>query len=133
MNSKNAGESFRVSNHAFNHAGLLIGQAAPPPASGPQVQALLLIVPVAGDAASLRRRCLWPEGRMGRSKTTEAKMRKYSLAELFNFTRAELFALHATILTELAALTDTADRDIALGNLRLIRRALAQHGPVPVL
>jgi hypothetical protein len=58
-------------------------------------------------------------------------MRTYSLTELFNLTRAELFALHAVIVAELAGITDACQRDIVLGNLRLIRRALAQRRPVP--
>lgn len=54
-------------------------------------------------------------------------MRAYSLNELFNLTRAELFALHADIANELAALPDGSDeRAIALDNLRTIRRVLAQ-------
>jgi hypothetical protein len=60
-----------------------------------------------------------------RSKTKETKLRVYSLSELFRLTRAELFALHAQIVAELPALTKT-DRDVALNNVRKIRRVLAQ-------
>ncbi|HEY2068127.1 MAG TPA: hypothetical protein VGG48_01120 [Rhizomicrobium sp.] len=52
-------------------------------------------------------------------------MRDYSLSELFNFTRAELFALHARIAAELPALSETG-RAKALENLRRLRRVLAQ-------
>ncbi len=53
-------------------------------------------------------------------------MRAYSLNELFRLTRAELFALHAKIAAKLSEMPDTAaERHIALGNLRLIRRVLA--------
>jgi hypothetical protein len=51
-------------------------------------------------------------------------MRTYSRDELFRLTRAELFALHARIVAELATLRD-ADRAVGLGNLRNIRSALA--------
>ena len=54
-------------------------------------------------------------------------MRAYSLSELFNLTRAELFALHARIAAGLPALGE-ADREVALDNLRKLRRVLAhQH------
>jgi hypothetical protein len=58
-------------------------------------------------------------------------MRTYSLIELFNLTRAELFALHSVIVAELAGITDAGQRDLALGNLRLIRCALARRRPSP--
>jgi hypothetical protein len=51
-------------------------------------------------------------------------MRAYSLIELFNLTRAELFSLHAKIATELPGLSES-DTEIALENLRNIRRVLA--------
>ena len=51
-------------------------------------------------------------------------MRNYSLNELFNFTRAELFALHAKIVAEMPFLTD-AECIRALETLRGIRRVLA--------
>jgi len=51
-------------------------------------------------------------------------MRAYSLSELFNLTRNELFDLHARIVAELPTLPE-ADRNIALGNLRCIRRVLS--------
>jgi hypothetical protein len=54
-------------------------------------------------------------------------MRTLSLIELFNLTRAELFALHAEIVTEITAEpADTAAYQIALQNLREIRQALAR-------
>ena len=57
-------------------------------------------------------------------------MRVYSLTELFCMTRAELFALHAQIASELAALPDgSSDRPVALDLLRAIRRVLARPGP----
>ena len=53
-------------------------------------------------------------------------MRAYSLNELFNLTRAELFALHTDIASELAALPEgSEERVVALSNLRCIRRVLA--------
>ena len=59
-------------------------------------------------------------------------MRTYSLTELFCLTRNELFALHAKIVAELAALPEGAEgRLAALDNLRLIRCALARHRPAP--
>ena len=66
----------------------------------------------------------WPSAALTRSRAKEIKMRAYSLSELFNFTRAELFALHARLCAELPALP-AADRDTALENLRKLRRILA--------
>jgi len=57
-------------------------------------------------------------------------MRAYSLSELFNLTRAELFALHSRIAGELPSLADV-DRDTALENLRRIRRVLAHARVAP--
>lgn len=57
-------------------------------------------------------------------------MRAYSLTELFCMTRAELFALHTSIVAELATLPES-DRTVALDILRQIRRALAQSRPGP--
>jgi len=57
-------------------------------------------------------------------------MRDYSLSELFNFTRAELFALHTRITAELPTLCE-ADRETALDNLRKLRRVLAHPQNVP--
>ena len=51
-------------------------------------------------------------------------MRAYSLSELFDLTRRELFALHARIVSELPTLSE-ADHKIALETLRRIRRVLA--------
>ena len=59
-------------------------------------------------------------------------MRSYSLKELFRLARRELFALHAEIVAELATLPEgSLDREVALGNLRLIRRVLAQPALTP--
>ncbi|HEX3666798.1 MAG TPA: hypothetical protein VHU23_16355 [Rhizomicrobium sp.] len=51
-------------------------------------------------------------------------MRAYSLIELFNLTRAELFTLHAKITAELPWLCES-DYHVALENLRNIRCVLA--------
>jgi len=57
-------------------------------------------------------------------------MRVWTLNELFRLTRAELFALHRCIVTDMAALPDGhSDRDVALANLRAIRPVL---GPWPL-
>lgn len=52
-------------------------------------------------------------------------MRNYTLTELFTLSRNELFALHAQIFAALTAPNREADNDIARGNLRRIRRVLA--------
>ncbi len=53
-------------------------------------------------------------------------MRAYSLPELKNLTRNQLFALHAEIVAELASLPETsADATIAQANLQLIRSAIS--------
>lgn len=57
-------------------------------------------------------------------------MRAYSLNELFRLTRAELFALHARITAEVPTLCET-DREVALDNLRKLRRVLAHPQNVP--
>lgn len=57
-------------------------------------------------------------------------MRAYSLSELFTLTRAELFALHAKIVSDLAALHD-AERAVAFDNLRKLRRVLANPRNAP--
>ena len=57
-------------------------------------------------------------------------MRAYSLMELFNLTRAELFSLHAKVVAELPELSGD-DVEIALENLRNIRRVLAQPRCAP--
>jgi hypothetical protein len=57
-------------------------------------------------------------------------MRAYSLMELFNLTRAELFSLHAKIVAELPELSGS-DAEVALENLRRIRRVLAQPRCAP--
>ncbi len=51
-------------------------------------------------------------------------MRAYSLIELFNLTRAELFSLHAKITAELPTLSES-DAEVALENLRNVRRVLS--------
>jgi hypothetical protein len=57
-------------------------------------------------------------------------MRAYSLSELFNLTRHELFDLHARIVAELPTLPET-EHQIALENLRRIRCVLAQPRLAP--
>lgn len=53
-------------------------------------------------------------------------MRAYSLTELMNLTRPELFALHRQIIDALALLPEgSPERVIALGTLRYIRGVLA--------
>jgi hypothetical protein len=66
-----------------------------------------------------------PSAAIARSRTTEIKMRAYSLSELFSFTRSELFALHSQIVGNLWSLSDT-DRETALETLRNLRRVLTQ-------
>ena len=59
-------------------------------------------------------------------------MRAYTLTELMSLTRAEVFALHRQIADALALVPeDSAERFIALANLRDIRRVLAQPGLAP--
>ena len=59
-------------------------------------------------------------------------MRTYLIQDLFRLTRAELFQLHAEILTELSALPeDSADYRQGLDALRLIRSFLARRGLAP--
>ena len=57
-------------------------------------------------------------------------MLAYSLLELLNLTRAELFSLHAKIVAELPKLSE-CDTEVALENLRRIRRVLAQPRCAP--
>ena len=57
-------------------------------------------------------------------------MRAYSLGELFNLTRRELFALHARIVAELPALSED-DYLICLETLRRIRRVLGHPHYAP--
>jgi hypothetical protein len=57
-------------------------------------------------------------------------MRVYSLSELFNLTRQQLFDLHALIVAELPVLTES-DYTIALENLRRIRRVLSHPTVAP--
>lgn len=54
-------------------------------------------------------------------------MRTYSLTELMNLTRAELFGLHRQIVDAIALLPDgSPERLAALGTLRNIRRVIAR-------
>lgn len=54
-------------------------------------------------------------------------MRAYSLTELMNLTRNELFALHRQIADALATLPEgSPERLTALANLRDIRRVIAR-------
>jgi hypothetical protein len=70
--------------------------------------------------------------RCARSKTKEKKMRTYSLSELMSLTRAELFALHRQIVTDLALLPEgSPERLTALATLRYIRRVLARREFAP--
>jgi hypothetical protein len=69
-------------------------------------------------------RCLGRTAAITRPGTKEIKMRAYSLTELFNLTRSELFALYAGIAADLPALSET-ERETALENLRKLRRVLA--------
>ena len=69
---------------------------------------------------------------MSAVETKETNMRAYSLNELFRLTRTELLALRANVVAELASLPETsADREIALINLRNIRRALTKFTIAP--
>ena len=59
-------------------------------------------------------------------------MRAYTLTELMSLTRAEVFALHRQIADALALVPeDSAERFIALANLRAIRRVLARRDFMP--
>ncbi|HWB50487.1 MAG TPA: hypothetical protein VG651_15360 [Stellaceae bacterium] len=59
-------------------------------------------------------------------------MRAYSLTELMNLTRNELFALHRQITDDLALLPESSpERDMALTTLRYIRRVLARREFAP--
>ena len=59
-------------------------------------------------------------------------MRAYSLTELMNLTRNELFALHRQIAEALALLpAGSAERLTALATLRDIRRVLARREFAP--
>lgn len=55
-------------------------------------------------------------------------MRLYTLHDLLKLSRAALFALHARITQELAAMPPTSpDRQTALANLRNISRVLSRY------
>lgn len=59
-------------------------------------------------------------------------MRAYSLTELMNLTRNELFALHRQIADALALLPESSpEREAALATLRNIRRVLARREFAP--
>ncbi len=59
-------------------------------------------------------------------------MRAYTLTELMNLTRSELFALHRKITDALALLPEGApERLTAVANLRNIRRVLARNHFAP--
>ena len=59
-------------------------------------------------------------------------MRAYTLTELMNLTRAELFALHRQVVDALAQLPEASpERLIALANLRAIRQVLARPNLSP--
>ena len=57
-------------------------------------------------------------------------MREYSMSELLNLTRPELFRLQAKLLTELSSLDDE-ELAMAHENLRRIRRILLYPRYVP--
>ncbi len=59
-------------------------------------------------------------------------MKVWTLNELFRLTRNELVALHRRVVADLVPLPlDHPDRELALGNLRNIRRALARSENTP--
>jgi hypothetical protein len=59
-------------------------------------------------------------------------MRAYTLNELMSLTRTELFALYRRIVSALALLPQgSAERLIALANLRHIRRMLSRPNAAP--
>ena len=59
-------------------------------------------------------------------------MQAYSLTELMNLTRAELFALHRQVVAALAQLSEgSPERITALITLRYIRRVLARCESAP--
>ena len=59
-------------------------------------------------------------------------MRTYSLTELMNLTRAELFALHRQITDAIVRLPEGSPEHLtALANLRNIRRVLARREFAP--
>jgi len=91
--------------------------------------ALLLFVPVAGDATALSGALASSEGRDGRGqKLTEEKMRVLTINELLGMTRKELCDLAAHIATRLPTYRDGSPaRTAALINLRNIRWALARR------
>ena len=93
------------------------------PGSSPGYTEVLLFVPVASDAADLLRRGFGRKAAITRPETKENKMRAYSLSELFNLTRRELFDLHARIAAALPTLPEP-EYEVALENLRRIRRVL---------
>jgi len=57
-------------------------------------------------------------------------MRAYSLNELFNLTRGELFALHTRIVIELSELSGN-DYAVAVENIRRIRCVLTHPRYAP--
>ena len=59
-------------------------------------------------------------------------MRAYTLTELMNLTRAELFALHRQVVDDLAKLPEnSAERRIAFATLRDIRRVFSSRSLSP--
>jgi hypothetical protein len=71
-----------------------------------------------------------PDGRDCAVENEGDKMRAHSLSELFHLTRAELFALYYRIADDLPSLSDL-EYEIALENLRRIRRVLSHYGRTP--
>ena len=71
-----------------------------------------------------------PSAAITRSGTKEIAMREYSMSELLNLTRPELFRLQAKLLTELSSLDDE-ELAMARENLRRIRCILMYPRYVP--
>jgi hypothetical protein len=95
--------------------------------------ALLHFVPVARDAAaSSVAQGLRQKAAIGAVKTMEATMRVLSIKELMRLTRVELTDLFVRISNALPDMPESSEnRQIALINLRNIRKVLARHDLMP--
>jgi hypothetical protein len=112
---------------AFSHRRRLLAASASAFAKAPADRdALLHFVPVARDAARLRRRRgLCRKAAIGAARTTEEIMRALTIEELMLLTRVELTRLLAQIKSDLSELPDDSeDREAALTSLRNIRHVL---------
>ncbi|MFZ0424244.1 MAG: hypothetical protein WAL80_15325 [Xanthobacteraceae bacterium] len=91
--------------------------------------ALLLFVPVAGDAPAFSGAGASSEGRDWRGrKTMEKTMRVLTINELMRLTRTELCGLYSQITNQLIKLPEgSPDRGTALNNIANIRAALARR------